>query len=366
MLATAPRSSSPAPIVDLNKRERRRYSISRAILAGGAMARGQRPDVGGFECEISDEIARSLPSSVSPRGGLFIPTALERAGLDTKTATKGSELVFTSAGQFIDCLRARTAVLRLGATMLTGLRDNVAFPRETAPATAIWVAENPGADEADSSLTLDQVVASPKRLSGTTAFSRQLLVQATPAIDQIVMNDFAQINAEAIDLAAIHGGGALEPTGLYNLAGVNPVAMGGGITFAQVVALESGVAIANGESDVTTTGYITTPEIRARAKEVPELAGGSIRMWRGGMMNDARAEATNQVAKNLGAGTNEHGIVFGVWSECIFCEWGASEIVVDPFRLKKQGMIEVTSFLLANIVFRHPQSFAKGTGLTTA
>jgi len=337
--------------------------MSRAILAAEDLALGNRPRIEGFELEISGEIARSLPPGVPRYGGVLIPTALERAGLDTKTGTKGQELVFTSAASFIDALRNRAVVLSLGATMLTGLRDNVAFPREQTPAIASWVDQNSGADVVDSNLTLDQVTAAPKTLIGTTSMSRSLVVQATPTADQIVTNDLAQVSALAVDKAALHGAGGLEPIGLYNLTGVNPVAMGGAITFAKVVEMESAIGIANGETDTTTLGYISTPEIRARAKQTPELPGGSVRMWRGGIMNDARAEATNQVRKDLGAGT-EHGIVYGVWSECIFCEWGAAEIIVDPFRLKKQGMIEVTSFLLANIVYLHAQSFSKGTGLT--
>jgi len=117
---------------------------------------------------------------------------------------------------------------------------------------------------------------------------------------------------------------------------------------------------------VTLVAFSRLKSEDSRGKQIPELTGGPIRIWANGRMNDHRAEATNQIAKNLGAGTNEHGIVFGVWSECLFLEWGATEILVDPFRLRKQGMIEVTSFLLANIVYRHAQSFSKGTGLTTA
>src|SRR5262249_54210459 len=196
---------------------RKQYSISRAILLTEERARGHR--VSGFELEISDQIARALPSNVPRRGGVYIPTQLERAGLDTKTSTKGQELQFTAALEFIDALRNRTAVLRLRATMVTGLRDNVALPRETAPASASWVAENAGSDVADSNLLLDQVTAAPKTLEGTTSFSRQLLAQATPAVDQIVLNDFAQINGQAIDRAAIHGAGTNEPVGLYNLSG---------------------------------------------------------------------------------------------------------------------------------------------------
>jgi hypothetical protein len=362
------RAVEPAPIVNLNPRERSRYSISRAILAAAELSGWPRVGDGGFEREVSDEIKRQLPSNVPRHGGFYIPTTtpLERAGLDTKTTGAGKELVYTDAVSFIDALRNRTVVLSLGATMLTGLRDNAAFPREVTPATASWVGENPGTDLADSNLTLDQIIASPKLLESTTSFSRKLLAQSTPSVDLVVLNDIAQINGQAVDRAALHGAGGLEPTGIYNLSGVNAVAMGGAITMAQVVALESAIGIANGETDPASLGYVTTPEIRARAKQVPELTGSPVRMWRGGMMNDARAEATNQVRKDLGVGTNEHGIIYGVWSEIIFCEWGAAEVIVDPFRLKKQGMIEVTSFLLADIVIRHPQSFAKGTGLTTA
>jgi hypothetical protein len=39
-------------------------------------------------------------------------------------------------------------------------------------------------------------------------------------------------------------------------------------------------------------------------------------------------------------------------------EWGALELVVDPFRLKKQGMIEITSFQMVDIAVRQAAAFA--------
>jgi hypothetical protein len=72
---------------------------------------------------------------------------------------------------------------------------------------------------------------------------------------------------------------------------------------------------------------------------------------------------TNQLKKNLGVGTNEHGLVFGVWSQLLIGEWGTLELITDPYRLKKQGMIEVTSFLMADVAIRHGESFCKATGL---
>jgi hypothetical protein len=40
------------------------------------------------------------------------------------------------------------------------------------------------------------------------------------------------------------------------------------------------------------------------------------------------------------------------------------EIIVDPYALKKQGMIEITSFQLCDIAFRHTTAFCKATGAT--
>jgi hypothetical protein len=40
-------------------------------------------------------------------------------------------------------------------------------------------------------------------------------------------------------------------------------------------------------------------------------------------------------------------------------EWGgALEVIVDPYRLKKQGMIETTTFLMADVLARHTAAFS--------
>lgn len=361
-----------APLVTLTDAERKEYSISRAILVD---ANGRDHDYRGtetncFELEVSREIQRKLNApGVKDHGGFYMPTGialrgltLQRAGLDTKTATKGAELLFIEPGSFIEMLRNRAKVMMLGATVLPGLTSNVAFPRQTGAGSFTWVAENPGADVAESNLLLDQMVLAPKTGQSSTSYSRQLLTQGVANIDSLVQNDLVQINALAIDLAAIHGAGAPAPTGIYSLTGVNAEAFAGGITFAHVVNMETLIEAAN--ADVGTMAYLTTPEIGGKAKQAPVLANTvGLPIWQNGQMNGYRAEVSNQVSKVLGAGA-EHGIVFGVWSELVIGEWGALEIITDPYRLKKQGMIEVTSFIMVDINARHPKAFSKGTGLT--
>jgi hypothetical protein len=38
--------------------------------------------------------------------------------------------------------------------------------------------------------------------------------------------------------------------------------------------------------------------------------------------------------------------------------WSAIEILVDPYRLKKQGMVEVSSYLMCDIAVRYPVAFS--------
>jgi HK97 family phage major capsid protein len=381
-------TKAAAPLVELSDKERNRYSISRAILAAAE----------GFSCfelEVSDEIERRLRSMPTFRhGGVFVPTSLHspevnkvlvaklgrsvvmdtlaiRAGLDSATTTKGAELLFTAAGTLIEALIAKTRVIMLGATFLEGIReDNLGLPKIDLGITSDWVSDNPGSNRPSADLTLDQVPLKASLLeSPSMAFSRQLLAQSTPAIDAIVARYVAFANAVAIDRSALHGSGVSpEPLGIYNAPDVTPIAFGGPITYSKVVAMEKAVGVQNADSGPC--GYITTPEVRANARESQVFAGNGGPLWTGdnerGQMNSYRSFATNQIRKDLGAGSNEHGILFGAWSDLIIGEFGATELVVDKFSSKKRGMVEVNSFLLAGIAIGHGESFSKGTGLTVS
>ena len=62
----------------------------------------------------------------------------------------------------------------------------------------------------------------------------------------------------------------------------------------------------------------------------------------------------------LTKGTNSdcHAILFGDFSQLIIGEWGAFEMISDPYRLKKQGMIEITSYQMVDVVLRYAEAFA--------
>lgn len=353
--------------VDLTKKEKERYSIGRAILLAADGGKG-------FEREVSDEIGKKLGRSPQNNNSIFVPTGLtlytgpefKRTPLTTTGATTGSDILFTEPGSFIDMLRARAKVFMLGAQLLPGLTGAVAFPKQTGAGTLYWVGENPGSDVTESNIALDQVILSPKTAMAQQGYSRQLLRQSAGVVDNLVTNDLRKTAALGIDRASLHGSGSSnEPTGIYVASGVNPVAFGGAITFPKVVAMET--VIAEADADVGEMGYLTTPGVRGAAKTTQKFSGtNGAAIWEDNEMNGYRAEVSTQVRKNMGAGTNEHGIAFGVWPELLVGEWGAMEILTDPYTLAGKGLIRLVLFLMIDIALRHPEAFSKGTGLTVS
>jgi HK97 family phage major capsid protein len=327
---------------------------------------------GGFEREIHDELAKSMPPQYKERGGVLVPMQT-RAGLDSATATKGAELKFTQAGELIDLLRPQLKLTALGARMLLGLTGPVSFPRQTAGATGSWVGENSGSDVADDNLLIELVTLAMKTYQSSTSFSRQLLIAAQSAsidAEQMVREDLTLDIAQALEKGGIQGTGASnQPRGLLNTSGIGVVpigANGGAVTFGHTVDLETAIADANG--DVGTLSYLSTPGVRGVLKKTAIEAGDSAKVWTGsagtpgvGEVNGYAAHASNNVPKNLVKGSSGaicHALILGAFRELVGGMWGAVELVVDPFRLKKQGMIEVTSFTVADWIVRRPSSFA--------
>jgi HK97 family phage major capsid protein len=397
------------PMLQLTEAEQKRYIMCRGLNAKiSEVETGKRTNC--FELEISDEIEKRHDGK--KHGGLFVPwqlrvdpqqvrNAIERYGaemltrvgvstaLTAGTATKGSELVFTEPGPFIQFLYNRMRLKELGAETISGLQGNIAFPKQTGKASGSWVGENPGADVADSNLTLSQVPMSPKTYQSSSAYSRQLLAQAVVDIDNLMRSDLARDCALAIDLAGINGnpgGSGDDPTGILNTTGVqdytleNDVANGAQPNWNDITKMEELLENVNADQ-LGDFGWLTTPGIKGLFKRTPRLLYAPVGsaavnvtgdpIWADNDSIDGyEARSSNQVPKDFTVGTSDgtsghpkcHALIVGVFSCLINGLWGSGfELVVDPYRLKKQGLIELTTFVLTDWANRYPVAFAAAT-----
>lgn len=363
--------------MQLSDEEEAEYSYARAICA----AMDGKPS---FEREVHDQLSRELPVGYKPKSGFFVPTNFrnyhpeagrrirtggygltpwrERAGLDSITATKGQELKFTEYGGFIEMLRNKARVLQAGATYMGGLKGPTTFVKQNGAGTFTWQAENPGADVAESNLTLTTVTLTPRTGISTTSFSRQLLRLGVEDVELMVRNDLAVVHAIGIDAAALFGTGAPQPQGIFTAAGVAVVALGtNGLAPTYVACVQLTIEPKKANADLGPMGIITTPGIEGTLKTTQKFAStNGDPVWANDRVADVPAFSTNQVQANLtkGTGTNLHAAYSGVWSQLIIGEWGAMELLVDELRLKKQGMIEVTTFQMIDVALRHAGAFA--------
>lgn len=345
-------------MIELTARETKRYSIRNAIMVDVARRMGDRR-ANSFELEISAQLQRDLGAGYEHQGGILVPTNITldhtRAGLDTKTPSKGQELTFDEFGTFIDLLRPQSWVIELGATVLSGLKGDVGFPRATAGAVVTWQVENPGTDVAESDLALDTVWLTPRTAQSTTMFSRQLLAQSTPSVDKIVATDLAKAHAAALDRAALQGV-APAPVGLYNQL-IQTADFGAAFNYSGAVHMEFLLNQANANGNPMTLAYLADPQWAMDYKITPIAATIGMPAWSEGKVNGIRAE----VSKNMPA----PGCILGNWPEVLIGDWGVLEIITDPYAKKKQGMVEVTSFVLTDVEFRHLQSFVKAGNFGT-
>ena len=345
---------APPAVVDLTEKEARSYSICAAIMQAATGARG-------FEREISDELAKKLNRQTN---GILVPTQLQKRALDATVAATAKNLVPTERIEFIELLRNMAVVLAAGATYLPGCIGNIPFARQSGPGTATWTGDNPGAGVASSDPGTELFTMSPKQLMACRTYSKQLLTQTGGFADTYVTRDLAAVHALEVDRVALHGSGSSnQPLGLAGMTGVGSVAggaNGAAPNWGHVVGLETQCALAN--ALLGNLAYVTNNKARGLLKQtLVASAAGSDMIWaKDNTINGYRAFATNQVAGNLpkGNANNCSAIFYGNWPELLVAEWGALDMVTDPFSLADRGLIRVISAQLVDINARHPGSFS--------
>lgn len=354
----------------LTEKEKQSYSLLRAINASitGDWSRA------GFEREVSRTIARRLNKETT---GLFMPTDIPfiqgARDYSVGTAANGGNLVETEllSGSFIEMLRAKSMVLQLGATLLTGLRGNIEIPRQNGASTTYWVKED--GEVTKSSGTFDLVSMSPKTVGARSYITRNLLLQSSISAENFVRMDLLTSLGLAVDLSALSGTGADgQPKGIAKLSNIYKVeggTNGGAITFDHLIDMETAVADAN--ADVRSMAYLANAKTIGALKKIKDSNGNYI--WKaiaGGFKNGIPGEVngypmarSNQCRSNLTKGTASakcSELFFGNWSDILIGEWGVLEILANPYSdtAFSRGGVEIRAMQSIDVAVRHEESFS--------
>ena len=313
-------------------------SVLRAGMEGRALD--------GAEAEVHAELERR--HGKGKHGGILVPlAAFERRDNDTTTA---AELVGTDhrADLYIGPLRNSLLVRALGVRTLSGLVGNVSIPKHAAGLSAGWVAEGSALSESD--MGFDSVTLTPRHVGGITEMSRQLIQQSAPAIEGLVRDDLSFAVAAAVDAAIIAGDGTGgEPEGIMARIGSNGEVQTAGLpgTWQDVLAIEQQLAGVN----VTPSGWYTSPAVMTSLRGTLKEAGLPGYIAAGGRIGDLPAASSNAAPADTA--------ILGDWSQVLLGQWGAVEILVNPFAEApyRRGGVLVRAFSTVDVAVRHEQAF---------
>lgn len=346
------RQNPDASKAGISDEEAKQFSIVRACR--GALS----GKLDGFEAEMNQEISRKLGRSPQ-QGGFFVPAevsaqrmAVSRTTMAAGNFATGGATVPTEHQSMIELLRNMTVLDKVGARTLNDLSGDLAFPRQTAGSTILNKAET--GSSAETNPTLDDLKATPHRLTAYVPFTRQLLAQSSEDVEAMLREDLMLQAAIKMDSEALFGDGAAGAVkGLFAVSGTKSLTYGAAATWAKVVEHESLIETAN--ALMGSLAYITSPTAKGKWKTKSKDAGSGRFIWENNLVNEYMAVSSNQIPST---GTYANRSIFGNFRDMLICMWAGMEIIVDPYTSRKEGTIEIQIEKMWDLVIRHPESFS--------
>lgn len=333
----------------------------RSLVEGFSLAKAVTEGMAGRLTGREAEYAQERQRHGEQRSGngilIAVPTEIilggETRALKTTTpgAGPGSNLIATNLAAMTDRRRASLKIQQMGATILRNLTGNLELPRLKESGTAGWVAEHTDATRSDAKFSKNSM--GPKTATAEYEVSRRMLLQSNEALDSILRADLSYLLSQALDSAAILGGGTNEPTGILANGDVGTVTGG---------ALSSDIAadlIAALETDnVTgTTGFLTNKTVMNTARKIKDGDGRVIPLSE--IFHGEPIESSTQVPGDIGSGDDKNALIFGEWASLYLGYWSGIDLLVNPYHadVASKGGVLLHAFLDCDVLVRHPEGF---------
>jgi len=284
---------------------------------------------------------------------------------DISVGSGGPAAVATQLGQFIPALQAKLVFTELGAQFLTGLTSNMDWPRFDTETSTTWNSETGAGNEV--SPTLEKLSMSPKRQEAFIDISKQLIIQSSPDIETILVNDLVAKVAQKITNVAINGGGSNEPTGILADTDVPNFEAGssdgGNLKYAEVLAIMK--TLENNLGDGDAARFLTNPDVFFYLMGQDVDSGSGLKVAQ--MLQAIRTIVGKMCAVTTlvpntftkGGGSNLSGLVYGNFADLIIGQWGGLDIVYDPYTQATSGLDRIVLNVYQDVGVRRPNSFVR-------
>jgi len=330
----------------------------------GRLIRGmvqQRWDDARFEKDLSDHVQRRTGSIPN---GCWAPLGLLLRDFNVGTSTEAGNLVSSERRYGPDPMRAASNLVDLGASVIAGLKAELSLPEFVSTTAASWLGEL-GTATTISEATRARLL-SPKRSAVKIVASRQAILQAPEALDQVLAKQFIEALFAQLEVGALNGtGSGNEPLGVRNTPNIGSVAGGTDgalLTYAHLCDLEK-APLASNAPMTDKSGFLVNPNtwryLRTLAKGsgLPFVLGDDRRVL------GHRTKPTTAMPANLTKGASGavcSSLVFAAdWQQLTIGIFGGGvDLTVDRFTKAAEGGIVVTAQMYCSCAALRPASFA--------
>jgi HK97 family phage major capsid protein len=245
------------------------------------------------------------------------------------SGTGGGILVPTTVADSIITKMNYISPIRQLATVIPNMPARFQLPSENAMVQAYWV--NEGADITESSEVFDPNLLDVWKLAGLDSFTSEVIADAAtnPSIQNYVESRFSVAMSLLENNAFVNGDGSSKPYGFRSSAITpNSVAQDGDLLgYSDVVNLKYSLATAYRQLAVYVVGS-------AGAQALENVRDNQNRpIWREGLTEDTPARllgrpvyVVDEMPDNLGAGSNQTEIWYGVFSNYFIGDRGGLRI----------------------------------------
>ena len=334
--------------IGLTNKETKRFSVLKAINAMANPTDRKAQEEAAFEFECSRAAGEIYGRTA--QGVLLPPEVLSNWSQRDLNASDDAGLIGQDfrGGDFIDALRNSSAVMQ-NATILSGLSGDVKIPKKTAASSAAFISSEGGA-AGESEMTIGSVTMTPRTLGAFTDVTRQLMIQSSLDVENLIRNDLAGSMAIALDNAALEGSGSSgNPTGITNTTGINTVSLSSAAapTFAEMVSMETAVAVDN--ALLGGLVYIVHPSNAGTLKTTEKASNTAQFVYTDGLINGYPVVVSAQLTAN--------NYVFGNMSDLLVGLFSGVDLIVDPYTNSSSGTVRVVALQSCDVNVRNAVSF---------
>lgn len=310
----------------------------------------------GVEKEMNDEAVReaeSLHLGFDTKDSFSIPASMVRATGQTVTEDSGKfggKLVPTDIN-VVEGFIPRLFLEDVGASFLSGLVGNVSLPKFS-DYEYKWLSEREKIIlEAEE---IDGPIMKPKRAGAGVSVSKQLIMQSSVAVENMIYNKLRFAAARALNKAALNGDGVKEPLGILNMTGVQLAKAVAEAEMSYEAAVELWGLIAGANADAGNEVFILNSKLAAAAKTTKKDAGSGRFVMENGLIDGQKTIVTNLVEELAGLQT----LIYGNFSELYIGQWGGVNFTADTVTGASTGEVILYSNLYADIQSANPEAFA--------